>query len=250
MNSHFVGKFSLKIFWLISLIGMGWVLFGITAVTAQEEEMTLRLNRDFGSSIGGQISGTFSYRVNAPDEVVRVEFFLDDEQIGEDRERPFRLQFQTSNYAPGPHTLYAIGYTSDGTTFSSNVLSRQFQTGSDSTRSVLWVVIPLIIISLGVRFLVNWIAGRGQTPETKKVQGLLGGTICPNCGRPYAIHWWSPHFFGTRYDRCPHCGAWRMVRRAQPSELAAALEEESPDLNPQIDPDGDLRKRLDDSRFE
>lgn len=223
-----------------------------TAVHAQEtESLDLRLSRDFGSSLGGRISGTFSYRVTAPDDVVRVEFYLDDQLIGEDGERPYRLQFQTGNYELGSHTLYAIGYTNDGISYPSNPINREFQSGQDSTRTALWIIIPILLISFGGRFLVSWIANRGQSPATQSYNGLLGGTICPNCGKPYAIHWWSPQALGTRFDRCPHCGEWRKVRRAQPDELAAALEKNNGEQSPPPPKDDDdLKRRLDDSRFD
>ena len=53
---------------------------------AQEEApaLSLRLNRDFGYGSGLQIQGRLSYRVDAADDVVRVEFLLDDEVIGEE----------------------------------------------------------------------------------------------------------------------------------------------------------------------
>lgn len=223
-----------------------------TAVSAQEDQtIDLNLRRDFGSSIGGQIAGTFSYRVTAPDEIVRVEFLLDDMVIGVDEERPFRLQFQTSNYAPGTHTMSVIGYTADEQAYPSNTITRLFQSGRDSTNSTLWIVITIVLLSLGGRFLANWIANRNGTP-TSNVTGLLGGAICPNCGRPFAIHLWSPHFFGNRLDRCPHCGKWNMVRRAPVSDLEAALKamNEPAESLPSLPPEDDFKRRLDDSRFE
>ncbi len=90
-----------------------WI-WAVSPLWAQEEGLTLRLRRDFGSAVGVQIRGTFSYHVTGPANLERVVFLLDGEPIGEDREPPFRLQFRTESYETGLRTLSAVGYTSRG----------------------------------------------------------------------------------------------------------------------------------------
>ncbi|MCP4426230.1 MAG: hypothetical protein GY803_17200, partial [Chloroflexi bacterium] len=104
---------------------------------AQEETnaLSLRLRRDFGFGMGANIQGTFSYRVSGFDDLERVVFLLDGEEIGADDEAPFRLQFRTENYALGMHTMSARGYASDGRILQSNIIQRQFVAGSDSTKA-------------------------------------------------------------------------------------------------------------------
>jgi hypothetical protein len=126
------------------------ILSGQTAVFAQDTPaLSLRLSRGFGSSTGIRISGTFSYRISGPDNLNRVEFFMDDQLIGTDTEAPFRLQFRTSSHDIGVHTLYAKGYLTDGTELISNQIKREFISGSDSLNRTLLIIVPILVISLG-----------------------------------------------------------------------------------------------------
>ena len=228
------------------------LLLGKTAVFAQEDQLTIRLNRDFGSGFGTQIRGTFSIRVSGPDNLERVEFFIDDERIGEDNEIPFRLQFRTSNHENGIHTMKAVGYTTNGQELVSNRITRQFISASQSTNKALWIIVPILVLGLGGRFLSSWIANRGRRESGKPVvNGPLGGTFCPKCGEPYAIHLWSLRLVTVRADRCPHCGKWAIVHRAHPDDLNAALDEKETAVStpPSTQTNDDLKDLLDDSRF-
>lgn len=226
-----------------------------TIIWAQSSDISLRLNRDFGASTGAGIRGTFSYRVEVPDNVVSVQFLLDGEVIAEDMESPFRYQFQTQNFAVGRHTLQAVATTTDGTILESNVLTRTFVSQSDSMSGVLWVLIPLLMLSFGGRWLTGRIAKRNNKSDADRdypVHGMLGGTICPSCQRPFAFHIWSFNLIAFRIDRCPHCGTWSRLRRMNPTILEAAYEnaENLPPINPTETTDADdLDQRLDDSRF-
>lgn len=92
------------------------ILGFVTPAGAQVvEELELSVSRDFGSSDGtGDIQGTFSMKVTGPSNLVQVRFYIDNTVIAEDTEPPFKVQFVTDDYAPGKHTMHAIGYTSDG----------------------------------------------------------------------------------------------------------------------------------------
>lgn len=226
------------------------------AVSAQEAaELSLSLLRDWGSSLGSSIQGTFSYRVNGPDDLARVVFLMDGENIGEDEEAPFRWQFKTDSFPLGVHTMSAVGYTVDGRTLQSNTIQRQFVSSSESNRLLYWVIIPIIVLALGGRLLSSRIANRGskQTGQPA-VNGPFGGTLCPKCGRPFAMHIWGFNVVVGKYDRCPHCGKWSLVRRVHPDILAGAVEAFAEDKEQEATPPADdpqsLSKRLDESRFE
>ncbi|MBE3143594.1 MAG: hypothetical protein IMZ61_06685, partial [Planctomycetes bacterium] len=71
----------------------------ISVISAQSEELTLSLTRDFGSGgFNSDIQGTFSIKARGPANLERVQFFLDDTLLGEDPESPFAIQFITDNY--------------------------------------------------------------------------------------------------------------------------------------------------------
>jgi hypothetical protein len=58
-----------------------------------------------------------------------------------------------------------------------------------------------------------------------------------------------------KFDRCPYCGKWSLVRRASKEELEAAeLTEieaaQAGAYKPDISPEDELRRELEDSRYE
>ena len=239
----------------VLVIGLLFILLP-TAVIAQEApELNLSLLRNFGSSLSGSIQGTFTYRVNGPDDLASVVFLMDGESIGEDNEAPFRWRFTTDSFPLGTHIMSATGVTVDGRTLQSNTLQRQFISGSESNQLLFWILIPIIVLAVGGRLLTSWIANRGNGKTGQPaVSGPFGGTLCPKCGRPFAMHIWGFNVVAGKYDRCPHCGKWSLVRRVHPDILAGAVEafaeDEAPESPPPADDSQSLSKRLDESRFD
>lgn len=224
---------------------------------AQEEtELRLTLSRDFGTSLGSRIRGTFSFRVSGPPELHRVEFQIDGEPVGEDNESPFRKQFRTESYETGIHTLSALGYLEDGRELRSNEIRRDFMSGNQSGQMTALLVGSILLLVVGGRWLSSRIAGRGQSKSgSPAISGTLGGAICPNCGRPFALHLWGFNIMFGRLERCPHCGKWRIVRRASQQALETAAEmfnekEAAAPQSPEQDDDDQLRRQIDDSRFD
>ena len=245
----------MKLFTLLFTLLISFLAVGPALAQSEAEEQTvrLRLSRDFGSSLGGQIAGRFSYRVDAPDEIVRVEFLLDEQVIGEATERPFRFQFRTETYPQGVHTLQAIGYTAEGTAVASNLITREFVSGQSSNRILLFVTVGITLAVLASILITNWLSQRGyQKSDKPDYVGPYGGTVCPKCGKPFAIRLWALNLGLHKFDRCPHCGKWCVVRW-QPTdvlEAAAKKTEETAVVPPPADSPETLRKRLDDSKFE
>ena len=74
---------------------------------------------------------------------------------------------------------------------------------------------------------------------------------------PFARHIWGLNLVVGKYDRCPHCGKWSLVRSLPPDVLEAAVEARRQEAaaksqapsKPEED-ESNWRKRLDDSRFD
>jgi len=235
------------------------------AAYAQETgTLTLRLRRDFGYGAGNDIQGNFSTKVNGPENLVRVEYYLDDRLMGQSSEpADFRFKFDTDDYPPGVHTLSAVGFTSGGDELGSNTITRNFLTASESRSStfkVVGIILGLVVVVSLVSFGISMLAGgrkKGSTPmSTPRSYGPLGGTVCPKCGRSFSRHFWGLNIGIGKFDRCPHCGKWSVTMRASPGELMAAEEaeleaaQEVPEDAPVISEEERLRKDLYDSRFE
>lgn len=244
----------------IIVLVIGWVLLTAVASLAQSANaLQLNLRRNFGLGIGANIQGTFSMRVEGPANLTGVTFLIDEQPIATISDPPYQVQFRTDNFAPGPHILRAAGVTNNGQELTSNTLTRNFLTAGESVKATLWILIPILAIALGGRWLSNRIARRGRTqsPADIPIDGMFGGAICPQCKRPFARHWWGLNIVIGKFDRCPHCGKWSVVQSVHPDILEASLAamkqadaQESATAPPHNDSEDAYRRRLDNSRFD
>ncbi|MCP4165452.1 MAG: hypothetical protein GY759_06110 [Chloroflexi bacterium] len=239
------------------ILSLVLLLLPAASASAQAEELSLTLRRDFGyGGMGGQIQGTFSYRVDGPQDLVQVAFYIDDEQVGSATEAPWRYQFKTDHYDLGVHELYAVGTRSDGRTLTSNVLVREFVPASQGWSTALKIAIPLILIALAAPIL-TYLRDRRSGKQTAMGYGSWGRAICPKCGYPFARHVWAPNLGVGKYDRCSNCGKWSMVRRATTQELQLAeaahglVEQDTAvEIDKRVSDEDKLREKLDASRYE
>lgn len=244
-----------------SLIAVIFSLVAVFAALAQSDELSISFSRDFGySSGGGDIQGLFSIKVNGPDTLTKVAFYIDDTMIGEDVEAPFKLQFNTDNYSLGEHTVYAIGTTSDGNELKTQVVHANFVSASEGTKTAVRILVPvlgLVVIALLSAAVVPIITGRKTIPlEPGTPRDYpMGGAICPKCERPFAIHLYGVNLGLGKFDRCPYCGKWSVVRRQPMQALRAAEEAELERAQETGSVQGmteeeKLKKQLEDSKFQ
>lgn len=221
----------------------------------QTDELTLSLSRDWGyGGLSGRIQGTFSFHVKGADDLVSVQFFIDDQLVGTDTQAPWRYQFNTDSFPLGPHRLYAVGQTADGEQLTSNVAERTFVAESESWEAGARIALPLILLAVvfvALGALISWRRDKGRV----KRYGIWGAAICPNCNKPFGMHWWAPNLLSAKYDRCPHCGRWNSVKSASRAELEQAearwLEQsQDPGLAPAQTEADKLRKKLEESRYD
>ncbi len=234
-------------------------LFSSPRESRQEDQLHIRLRRNWGFSSGtGKIQGTFTIIASGPDDISRVVFYIDDQVLAEVTEEPFNIQFNTDNYTLGPHRLYALGYTHGGKELSSNILQVEFVSSEEGWQVVMKIIILLVVI-VGLAFLVPLIFTRGKVeqmpPGAPRNYGHYGGAICPKCERPFSRHIYGLNLGLHKYDRCPYCGKWSLVRRASREELEAAEMAEIKAaqegvFEPEKSEEEELRKDIEDSRFE
>jgi hypothetical protein len=199
------------------------------------------------------MQGTFSIIVNSREDLNRVVYILDDNVIGETLSSPHRFSFETKDYPAGSHKLEVIGYTTDGQEIQSNTIVRQFVPGNSVTIIVV-VIVGFVILARLVSYLLT-----KKSSDSGRIgsYGFLGGGICPNCERPFSIHWWSLRLGFARYDRCPHCGKWHLVKRASSERLAEAERRgdkshttNDDSLEDQQKDEYEYKKLIDESRYE
>ncbi len=235
------------------------ILVPVTAAHAQGmEELELSVSRDFGSSDGtGAIQGTFSMRVTGPSNLVKVQFYIDNSLIAEDTEPPFKVQFVTDDYAPGKHTMHAIGYTSDGRELRTREMTFNYMTAEESRQRGLKIAVPILALVL-IWVLFSKVVptlSRGRKkgellPPGGHDYGVIGGTICPRCVHPFALNFFSPNLLVGKLVRCPNCGKWFIGRRASIDDLRIAEEAAWVPQVSEMKEEDKIRKGLDDSKYQ
>ena len=240
------------------------ILGFVTPAGAQVvEELELSVSRDFGSSDGtGDIQGTFSMKVTGPSNLVQVRFYIDNTVIAEDTEPPFKVQFVTDDYAPGKHTMHAIGYTSDGRELRTREMTFNYMTAEESWQRGLKIVLPILVLVLVWKLLSTGVPSlsRGRKkgellPPGEKNYGVIGGTICPRCASPFALNFFSPNLLVGKLVRCPNCGKWFIGRRASNDDLLIAEEAAWRQAHgatrvSEMKDEEKIRKELDDSKYQ
>ena len=155
----------------------------------------LRLHRDYGTSMGGKIKGTFSARVKAVEGLQKVEFYLDDD-LGETvAEEPFRWTFKTTDFPDGNYTIKAIAFFADGSREEDSVRT-QFVTsfGQWWTMYLMGTVVFVVAIMLFTVWRVN-----------KERKSPKGKTKCPQCGTIFERKWSAMHKGNAYRNTCPIC---------------------------------------------
>jgi hypothetical protein len=231
----------------------------ISAASAQAEQLTLDLTKDFGSDgFNGDIQGTFTLKASEPANLERVQFFLDDTLLGEDTASPFAIQFITDNYPTGAHVFSAVGFTTDGKQIGSKTISAVFVSKEEASAAGLKIVVPILAVVFGamaisaITSMINVRKGK-KLPAGAARSYSYGGGICPNCKRPFGFQFLGIHMLGRKLTPCPHCGKWSVVKAATISELHAAelaeLDTEKVKNHDSFDKEK-ARKELDDSRYQ
>ena len=231
----------------------------ISAVSAQGEELTLSLSRDFGyGGFNGDIQGTFSVKASGPATLERVQFFLDETLLGEDTEAPFAIQFVTDNYPTGAHVLSAVGYITDGKQLKSQTISALFVSKEEGSTAALKMIVPILAVVFGA-MAISAIISIINVRKSKKLPAgatrsyTFGGGICPKCKRPFGFQLLGLNMIGGKLTPCPHCGKWSIVKRASMIDLHAAelaeLDTEKVQI-PEASDEEKMRKELDDSRYQ
>ena len=208
-------------------------------VLAQEDSYSVHMSRIFGYGGGVNIRGTFKISLVGDDASVRnVRFVIDGETLAEVAASPFNFQFKTDDYGFGYHQLWAEVTLKDGTSLTTPAVQYNFVSPEEEREqvgSILGVVGGGIVVTLLIVGLVQGAFLKGSRkhphqPGEPRNYGMLGGTICPKCGRPFPRHLFGIKLVVGRLDRCDNCGKWVMTNRATPAALQAAEAAEKAEL--------------------
>jgi hypothetical protein len=202
-------------------------------VQAQQDEYRLNVSRDFGYSSGaGQVRGNFSASIAGTQENIQsVTYLLDGKSMKEVTTAPFKLSFVTGNYPNGWHDMTAQVQTKDGRTVTTAARRFEFVSADQESAAMRNTVFPLlgvllviILATVGIQVAFTRNRPKVNLPlGASRKYGINGGTICPKCHRPFALHWWAMNAgFTSKIDRCDFCGRYGAFKRASRAELATA----------------------------
>jgi DNA-directed RNA polymerase subunit RPC12/RpoP len=249
---------------LLLLIGVILTAAPVLAQSATPDGgFTLNLHRTFGFGNGSQIRGQFSEDVIGPGTIQSATFLIDGKLMGKAEQAPFKFDFNTSSYSLGWHDLTASVQTADGKIFVTPARHMEFASADQESavmRNILFPLLGVIFLVLVVVFAFQFLIPGRRPNKTLPLgaarnYGLLGGAICPQCKRPFAIHWYALKIgFGVKFDRCDYCGHRGLFKVVGRQELARAeaaeLESAQPSGDMPVQDEAEkLKKILDDSRF-
>ena len=242
--------------WLSILFVVVILMMPVTAYAAQDGPgLQLGLVRNFGYGGLGKIQGNFTLKIsNPPEGLSEVQFYIDEELMGEVKENPFQFKFHTSSYSDGEHKMYAVGILADGTDLASNNISKVFLSTDQAFGETNQIIVPLLIgtavltlLGTGLPILLNknkrFVLGQ---------YGPAGGVVCPRCEMPFSRSVMSPNLVTGKLVRCPHCGKISILARASSARLQEAESRFAQKDDPSMSHSSkeDLQKQIDESRFE
>jgi len=217
--------------------------------------LQLTLIRNFGYGGFGRIQGNFTLRIDDPnEELVRIEFYLDDELISTVNQEPYQFKFHTNTFSEGNHTLSAVGFFEDGTRVESNRISKVFLSSDQARSETQQLIIPILlftaaltVLGLGLSILVS----RKKAYQIGKY-GTAGGAVCPRCDLPFSRSILAPNLLVGKLVRCPHCGKISILPRANQAQLLEAENKYKNEEPSQISTSNEVlyRRLLDESRYE
>jgi hypothetical protein len=254
VKTKFITSSILTAFCLLAVI--------FSAAAQAETPLTLNLRRNFGYSSGaGEVQGNFTLKATPNQAVERVVFYLDGEPMGEATSEPYELRFVTDNHPAGVHSLSAKGFTASGQELESNIIRVNFVT-AEASRNTMFKILGFVFGALILVMIITWaissLLGKKVKPVPLGAQrnyGMLGGSICPRCFRPFPRSLLGANLVVGRLERCPHCGKWSLVHRASLESLRVAeqaeleLAEDAVEV-PSLSEEERLRKELDNSRYQ
>jgi hypothetical protein len=225
---------------------------------AQDGEPTLsfRLNKIFGYALGSDIQGSFN--VSVQDEgLTEITLYIDGQQVEVDDQAPFRIQFSTSDFSAGDHSIQVRGSTTEGEEVVSQTVVVNFLSTEQARTQTVDFVVPLLAVILAIMVLSSVLPalwGRRKRAFQPGDYGPAGGTVCARCKLPFSRNLFSANLLVGKLERCPHCGKWGLVRRASSADLEAAETRYAATLSDgviqQEDEQAHLRRMVDESRYE
>lgn len=232
------------------------LLAAVPAAAQTEGDLGIEFHRDFGYAAGSEIQGAFSLTAAGPENLARVDYYLDDQLLGSATEPPFKISFNTGDHPLGRHTFAAVGTTVEGNEIRSLSHTLEFVSPDEGWQMAGKIALPIVGLVLAISLLGTvgpMLLGR-KTGFRLGEYGAAGGAVCPRCSMPFSRHLISLNMVFGKLERCPHCGKVSIVAGASASALRQAearwqADGHQGELRPESESDR-LHEQIDESRYE
>lgn len=122
------------------------LLLSCSLVVQAKPSLSLSFYKNNGYGMGSDIGGVWTVNTDVSADVMHVEFYLDGQLQQNDTSKPYSWQFDTNNYASGPHTIKVVALDSLGQTETASA-DRNFQEYSGpGVLTIIGVVVTVIVI--------------------------------------------------------------------------------------------------------
>lgn len=128
---------------LVTIVAMP--LFAVDA----EPTINLSLYKDNGYGFGDDMGGQWTLKTDTSDDVVYVEFYIDDQLQLNDTLSPYNWQFNTNNYTLGEHTIIALAYNAQGESTAATI-DRKFVEYDSSNTFLLILIVSIAVVAIAV----------------------------------------------------------------------------------------------------
>ncbi len=120
-------------------------------------------------------------KVTGPENLVRVEFYIDELLIGEATSAPYRIQFTTDDYTGGIHTMYAVGFTNDGNKLNSREFTANFVSADQGWKTTQRMIIPVVgilVVAILLAVVIPAVVTRGKITRLRwEANGIMVFTV-------------------------------------------------------------------------
>lgn len=246
---------------LILLLCVGLTMSSTLPVFAQDAGYRVHVRKDYGYSWASDIQGRFTIQLQGDEtQVDWVTFLIDEDILATVQSAPFKVSFDTGDFSDGDHHLSAEVHLKDNSLQKTTSLTYTFIAASETSQQVKTLLIGIGVALGGIFAIVALVQSllfknRKKSPHQPgepRSYGILGGTVCPKCGRPFPRHILGINLLVGRLDRCENCGKWVMTTHTTPVALRAAEEAELEALEADqkaVPTKDSFKEDLDDSRY-
>jgi hypothetical protein len=128
---------------MLSLVCLVLVLACALANAVAAPSLSISTYKNNGYGWGSDMGGLWTFTAEVSQDVVFVEFYLDNQLQLNSTATPFKWQFNTANYNLGEHMIKVVAYDSSGFT---GTVEKQANFVEYSMTDTLFIIVAVVIV--------------------------------------------------------------------------------------------------------